>query len=138
MRDKLTVLVLLALLALGLAAFLANHGALAVTGQVRDTETATPLAEAVISVLGRTVHSAPDGHYRLAAVIPGMTVVTLGFHATQRSAASTTGSGETGLPSGPGGLEIWPPPVHPCMISGKEQPPSNTGSAEWATDQEYP
>jgi hypothetical protein len=75
MRDKLTILVLLALLALGLAAFLTNHGALTVTGQVLDAETAVPLADAAISVLGRTVHSAPTGHYRLAAIAPGMPIV---------------------------------------------------------------
>jgi hypothetical protein len=82
MRDKLTVLVLLALLALGLAAFLASHGALAVTGQVRDAETATPLAEAAVSVLGRTAHTDSVGHYRLAAVAPGMPIVAQadGYH----------------------------------------------------------
>jgi len=75
MRDKLTVLALLALLALGLAAFLANHGALTVTGQVLDAETATPLIDAAVSVLGRTVGSDPAGHYRLAAVAPGLSIV---------------------------------------------------------------
>jgi len=82
MRDQLATMALVALLALGLATFLANHGALAVTGQVLDAEMAIPLAEAAVSVLGRTAHTDSVGHYRLAAVAPGLSIVAQadGYH----------------------------------------------------------